>query len=148
MHLFELPEDVLLSITDEVDGSTDLLSLCRTSKTLLRITLGVLYRFNIQQQGSSALLWAASKDEITVIQALLGYGADINVKDDEGWSTVSLAAQNGNSRAVELLLMQDNLDLWSYDHRFTGFDRPRYTKPQGPAIFLWSTCYSMTSTSM
>ncbi|KAH8430162.1 ankyrin repeat domain-containing protein [Aspergillus melleus] len=118
MHLFELPEEVLLSIADEIDSSTDLLSLCRTSKTLLRITLGVLYRLNIQQEGSSTLLWAASKDEITVIQALLGYGADINVKDDEGWSTVSLAAQNGHSRAVELLLMQDNLHLWSCDHRF------------------------------
>jgi len=58
-----------------------------------------------QGDGSTALHWAAFRDDLEMTQALLKAGADVNPKTRLGDQTpLFMAAKNGNAAIVELLL--------------------------------------------
>jgi len=57
-----------------------------------------------QPDGMTALLWAATHDELATARALLKFGADPKKANRYGVTPLSLACQNGNGELVELLL--------------------------------------------
>src|SRR5215471_15803732 len=58
-----------------------------------------------QGDGSTALHWAAFRDDLETARALLKAGADVNPKTRLGEMTpLFIAAKNGNSEMIELLL--------------------------------------------
>src|SRR5262247_3061296 len=58
-----------------------------------------------QGDGSTALHWAAFRDDLVMAQALLKAGADVNPKTRLGDMTpLFMAAKNGNAPIMELLL--------------------------------------------
>lgn len=56
--------------------------------------------------GNDALMMLLSKRDVNlkIVQLLIDYGADINAKNDEGFTPLMFAVENGNVGAVKLLL--------------------------------------------
>ena len=54
--------------------------------------------------GTTPLMWASMNNQISVINTLLKYGADINGQDYDGWSALHFAAASQSYKAVEILL--------------------------------------------
>jgi hypothetical protein len=54
--------------------------------------------------GGLALCAAASRDRTEVITALLSAGADVNAREDGGWTALLWAAANGHADAARLLI--------------------------------------------
>jgi len=50
------------------------------------------------------LINAAQYGHIGIVELLLNVGADINAKDEYGWSTLMSAADNGHKDVIELLV--------------------------------------------
>lgn len=59
--------------------------------------------------GTTALYWAAERDDASMVEVLLGAGADARVKSRYGVSPLALAAANGNG-AMVLRLLQAGAD--------------------------------------
>ncbi len=51
-----------------------------------------------------ALVWGAGKNNERMPELLLERGADVNAKDDAGWSALTRAARLGFNDVVKLLL--------------------------------------------
>lgn len=56
------------------------------------------------KQKRTALMYAASIGDIFAAKRLLDYGADINAKDNDGWTALMFAADSGNADTVQFLL--------------------------------------------
>ena len=54
--------------------------------------------------GTTPLMWASMNNQISAINTLLKYGADINGQDYDGWSALHFAAASQSYKAVEILL--------------------------------------------
>ena len=54
--------------------------------------------------GSTALLWASHRDDLTSVGLLLGAGADVDAANDQGATPLWAASQNGSVEVVERLL--------------------------------------------
>ena len=54
--------------------------------------------------GTTPLMWAAMNNQISAINMLLKYGANINAQDYDGWSALHFAAASQSYKAVEILL--------------------------------------------
>ena len=56
--------------------------------------------------GRTPLSYAAEKGNALVVDLLLKYDVDLNVKCKDGWTPLSLAIEGGSAAAVQLLLAQ------------------------------------------
>ena len=56
------------------------------------------------EQKNAALLWASWKSLVTLMASLLSNGADANVCDEEGRTSLHLACCNASSACVKILL--------------------------------------------
>ena len=54
--------------------------------------------------GTTPLMWASMNNQISAINTLLKYGANINAQDYDGWSALHFAAASQSYKAVEILL--------------------------------------------
>ena len=54
--------------------------------------------------GTTALHWAAHRDDADLVAVLIAAGADVNAADDHGVTALSLACLNGSTEIVETLL--------------------------------------------
>jgi len=54
-------------------------------------------------EGFTALMTAAAEGQLEVVRLLLGYGADPDLKDEDGDTAESFAEQKGHSAVVDLL---------------------------------------------
>jgi ankyrin repeat protein len=77
--------------------------------SLAAVALGTLYWLTFDniikpRVAPGELLRAVDRDDIEAVQRLLSEGADVNEKNDSGWSALALAARNSNAKTVSLLL--------------------------------------------
>ncbi|KAL4908842.1 hypothetical protein BDW74DRAFT_174071 [Aspergillus multicolor] len=82
MPLITLPPELLLMIAKNLDAPSDLNSFSQASKRLYPIVSDVLYRGNITVDDCSALFWAARQGMTGTITRILGYGVDVDTRDD------------------------------------------------------------------
>jgi ankyrin repeat protein len=56
------------------------------------------------QYGKTSLMEAATQDDDSIVKLLLGHGANVNLKDKNGWTALHLAALNDRASNIQLLL--------------------------------------------
>ncbi len=64
-------------------------------------------------------MFAAAKGHVGIVRFLLGYGADVNMTNRDGWSALMIAADWGHMDIVELLVS----DRTRFDPATTPFGR-------------------------
>ena len=57
-----------------------------------------------RSDGSTPLIWAASRDDAEIVTALLRAGAKVNVADENGETALLAACTNGNLAIARALL--------------------------------------------
>ena len=55
-------------------------------------------------EGTTALVFAALGGDAETVQALLDAGADVNAKNSDGWTALMQAASGGDAETVQALL--------------------------------------------
>ena len=54
--------------------------------------------------GKTDIIRAAGKGQIAVVKCLIKKGANVNAKDNEGWTALKIASQDGHVGVVQILL--------------------------------------------
>uniref|UniRef100_UPI00398EF656 KN motif and ankyrin repeat domain-containing protein 1-like n=1 Tax=Pristiophorus japonicus TaxID=55135 RepID=UPI00398EF656 len=76
----------------------------------LAVVMQLLHLGNVNvqaiQAGQTALMLAVSHGRINMVKALLSYGANMNIQDDDGSTTLMCASEHGHVEIVKLLLAQ------------------------------------------
>ena len=54
---------------------------------------------------------ACDENNLSLVRELLSSGADVNWRDDGGWSGLYIAARNNYEELLELLLAQTGVDV-------------------------------------
>ena len=121
MEFLAFPEELILSIAQELQSEGDLNSLAQANRRLYEVLNVHLYCSHIQRCGGiAALLHAAKRGDEDQIRFLLEKGAEVRGPQRKGKrekileTPLLLAAQNGHARIVSLLLATNQLDP---DHR-------------------------------
>ncbi|KFY88864.1 hypothetical protein V500_06070 [Pseudogymnoascus sp. VKM F-4518 (FW-2643)] len=109
MPLRDLSDKLFLCISGELDSDAVINAFARSTWRLYRNLNTYLYRHNVQQLGSSGLLWAAEHGLTVVVQRFLDEGANVEAKDARHRTPLCLAA------VVKLLLAQDGANPDSRD---------------------------------
>ena len=104
MPLLHLANEVLCCISENLELERDINALARANRRLYRLLNTYLYRYNIRQSGSSALLWAAQHGQEATAQKLLGERAHDQATSDWYWAPLCVAAKKGHKGIVKLLL--------------------------------------------
>ncbi|KAK2756744.1 hypothetical protein FQN54_005190 [Arachnomyces sp. PD_36] len=108
-QLTTLPDELLLDIAEQLTLEEDINALSTTNRRLHCLLINYLYRFNVRQSESSALVWAARRGVVTTARRSIEQGADVEVKSD-GLTPLSLAAAAGHDGVVELLIATGRVD--------------------------------------
>jgi len=61
--------------------------------------------------GVDWLLWAAASDLTSIVRTFIQHGADVNIKDEEGWRPLHHSSHFGHLSTMELLLSADKIDV-------------------------------------
>ena len=59
---------------------------------------------DVQVNKGRTALMSASRGREDVVRILLGAGADVNIKGDDGWTALMIAVESGHKEIVEMLL--------------------------------------------
>ncbi|XP_030768252.1 kinase D-interacting substrate of 220 kDa B isoform X3 [Sitophilus oryzae] len=86
------------------------------------------------ENGTTALMVAASKGRSAFVRELLAHGADPNVEDNDGWTALLCAAKEGHYDIV-LQLLEHHADI---DHRDMG----------GWTALMWATYKGRTNVAL
>ena len=78
--LLDLPDELLLDISECLPNSKDLAALVKTCRRFHAVANGVLYKRDVSEGQGRALLWAASHGVMGTISLSLAAGADIDSK--------------------------------------------------------------------
>ncbi|KAK2751869.1 hypothetical protein FQN54_008541 [Arachnomyces sp. PD_36] len=108
--LLDLPNELLEHITEYLELEPDINVLCQTNRRLYGLFDNCLYRHNVAQSGSSALLWAAAVGREVTVLKLLKEGANVHTTNRLQKTPLFLAAQNGHDAVLQLLLSVDGID--------------------------------------
>ncbi|CAG5158196.1 uncharacterized protein ALTATR162_LOCUS5032 [Alternaria atra] len=105
MPLLDLPNELLRDISEYLGSERDINAVAGANRRLYRLLDSYLYRYNVQQSGRSALLWAARHGQEATVQKSLRENANIQAtNDDDDTAPLLLAAENGHKQVVKLLL--------------------------------------------
>jgi hypothetical protein len=104
MLLLDLPNELLLCLSEQLGSESDLNAFARTTGRLYCLLNTHLYRRNVQWSGSSALVWAACQGREATLDKSLKEKGNIRATEIHNRTPLSLAAENGHDVAVYLLL--------------------------------------------
>ena len=66
--------------------------------------------------GTTPLMWASMNNQISIMNLLLKFGANIDAQDDDGWTALHFAVASDSYKAVELLINNKaNADIKNLD---------------------------------
>lgn len=109
ISILDLPTEVLWIIASILKGG-DIFAFARPHGILYPKLRLVLIKYNIKNQNSSALHWAAQTDNHAFARTLLSYRAKVNALVD-GFSPLMTAAKYGSKRVTDLLLNNQKLHV-------------------------------------
>ena len=115
MPLLDLAGELLLAIAKNLESERDISALTRVNHYIYGLLNAYLYLYNVQQSGSSALLWAALHGKEKTAEKSLEEGANPQATTDDGSTPLFLAARNGQEAVVKLLLAKRGVDPDSKD---------------------------------
>ncbi|KAL5592674.1 hypothetical protein FOBRF1_013700 [Fusarium oxysporum] len=104
MSLLHLPDELLCYIAENLESERNISVFLRANRKLHSVLNSYLYRYNVEQSGSSALLWVAKHGRLTEAEKLLREGANIQVTNDVFSIALVLSAEEGHKEMVKLLL--------------------------------------------
>jgi ankyrin repeat protein len=101
-----LPYEIILEIVEYLDNPKQIISVTRVNRRLYNILRDCPLRYNIQFQGSSALIWAARNGRLEIVRDLLPLRPDANTKagSELDETALHIAAKNGFFTMAKLLL--------------------------------------------
>ncbi|CAE7205324.1 unnamed protein product [Symbiodinium sp. CCMP2592] len=83
------------------------------------------------EEGRTALMWAAGKADVEIVKAILLAGADVNLQSKAGWTALMVAAKYGQPGIVEAILKhKPDLDLQEKTGWTALMSAARYGKPE------------------
>ncbi|EHA47605.1 hypothetical protein MGG_17730 [Pyricularia oryzae 70-15] len=119
---WDLPNDILLSIFDQLE-TQDKAALIAISSKYLGLLERPLYRYNVRHEDASAMMWAARRGRLDTLQKVYAAGAELNDRTssydldrnlaklspslnrgDVEFTALHLAARAGHDRVVHWLL--------------------------------------------
>jgi ankyrin repeat protein len=103
MSLLDLSNELLLSISELLESERNINAFAQTNRRLYSLLNSYLYRYNVQQSASSALLWSARHGQEATAQNSLREKANIHATNDDDEAPL-FAVKNGHEQVVELLL--------------------------------------------
>ena len=112
-----------------------------------------------EQEGDTAVMFAAAKGDVNLIKRLIKAGADIKHKDQEGHDALDFAAQGTSSEMLDFLLPQfpksradairrqahivrEKLEAAKKPHPIVQIIEEAAKKPVGKALLCGATCAS------
>lgn len=95
MALLRLPLELVEKIATCLSSEMSLSALARANRDLYAILNQRLYGNNIGRNASSGALWAAENSRVEALQAFLNMGMEADVKNQEGQTLLSIAADYG-----------------------------------------------------
>ncbi|PKY01978.1 ankyrin [Aspergillus campestris IBT 28561] len=107
MALTTLPNELLLAITSNLTDQSDLNALVQTSRRLYETLDEELYRLNVEDGNSSALLWASLHGHEASVRKLLRLKADVNACTSMRETTLPAAISVENASIVTRNLQQE-----------------------------------------
>ncbi|KAB8275207.1 ankyrin repeat-containing domain protein [Aspergillus minisclerotigenes] len=110
MAFLRLPDELLLSVVSYLTLQREINSLARTNARLYNLLNTYLYRYNVEQNKSSALLWAVKNGQEETAKKSIAEGANVQPVSELTRTPLSWAAWNGNETVVKLLLATDGVD--------------------------------------
>lgn len=110
MAFLRLPDELLLSVVSYLTLQREINSFARTNARLYNLLNTYLYRYNVEQNKSSALLWAAKNGQEETAKKSIAEGANVQLVSELNRTPLSWAAWNGNETVVKLLLATDGVD--------------------------------------
>src|SRR5215471_14311366 len=109
MRLLDLANELLQTIAENLESEEDINAFALTNRRLYTLLNAYLYRHNVRQLGSSALLWAAERGQEATAQKLLNEGACVQAAQSS-WTPLLFAANCGHKTVAQLLLARDDID--------------------------------------
>jgi ankyrin repeat protein len=98
---------------EELKQPSHIAPLARVNKPLYNVVDP--YLFNVNQQGISAVNWAACKGNSHVIKSfILIYEVNVNVRDEDGRTPIFNAIDSQDEATVKILLEQKSIDSCMY----------------------------------
>ena len=110
MFLLALANELLHIMSKDLQSERDINAFAQANCRLYRLLNCYLYRYSIQQSGSSALLWAAEHGHEGTVRTLLEEGARVQITTNYNQTPLLLAAKQGHTTVVELLLNEGDMD--------------------------------------
>ncbi|KAL4960428.1 ankyrin repeat domain-containing protein [Aspergillus stella-maris] len=103
--LLDLPNELLLSIAENLEYSWDVNSLSLVCKRFPELLQTCLFQFNNQYSIASALNWAASYGSHAMVRKFLDRAVLTDQLNEQTWnSAMSGAASNGNLELIQALI--------------------------------------------
>ncbi|KAL4942572.1 ankyrin repeat-containing domain protein [Aspergillus oleicola] len=104
MPLLSLPSELILLIAEKMDSERDINAFSQTNKLVNSITTDFLYNNNVQNHNSTALIWASKRGRSDIARRILGYGANVDTRDNCGMTPFLYAAKKQHLDMTRLLL--------------------------------------------
>jgi ankyrin repeat protein len=103
--IFTLLLAVSFTAAANASGNNDLIRAVQKSDfTSAVVLLDKGMNPNIIEAGQSPLMIAARNGEVKLTRALIAFGADVNLRNDDGTTALMLAARHGHTEVADLLL--------------------------------------------
>lgn len=99
-QLVSLPTELLLTVAESLPNQKDLSDFVQTTKRTYTVLQPYLYKNNIQNHGTSALLWAAKHGHTTLTKRMLDAGASISALNTNHTNPASRTRIAGNALSL------------------------------------------------